>query len=40
MSVDSIWLVNTIAWLHREPIAVELMAFIATVALIVVEGLL
>jgi hypothetical protein len=32
MSVDSVWLVNTVAWLHREPVKTD--------ALIVLEGLL
>lgn len=40
MSIDSVWLVNTVALFHSQPVIAELLALIATVALIVLEGLL
>lgn len=40
MSVDSVWLVNTVAWFHSQPVTAELLALIATVAIIALEGLL
>lgn len=40
MSIDSVWFVNTVAWLHGQPVIAELLAFIAAVALIILEGLL